>query len=152
MCIRDSQPSAIQPDVDGSKPFSFPILVQPVLDKNCVECHIKQSAQGKKCPDLSRGTNPASGEFYPSYNSLRSFTFFWDNAVFDGEPDSKPGQIGARRSKLYQMLVKGHHDLHLSKEDMHRLTLWMDCNSDFYGSYQNLEDQKLAKTVWPSLE
>ena len=146
------QPSAIQPDVDGSKPFSFPILVQPVLDKNCVECHIKQSAQGKKCPDLSRGTNPASGEFYPSYNSLRSFTFFWDNAVFDGEPDSKPGQIGARRSKLYQMLVKGHHDLHLSKEDMHRLTLWMDCNSDFYGSYQNLEDQKLAKTVWPSLE
>jgi len=142
------QPSAIVPEVKGSNPFSFPILVQPVLENNCVACHTKRAAEGKNCPDLSRG---AGGEFFNSYNSLRNFTFFWDNASFDNEPDSKPGQIGARRSKLYQMLVKGHHDLHLSPQDMHRLTLWMDCNSDFYGSYQNLDEQKLTKVVWPGL-
>ena len=32
-------PSPIKPDVDGSNPFSYPRLVQPVLDRHCVECH-----------------------------------------------------------------------------------------------------------------
>ena len=50
------------------------------------------------------------------------------------------------------MLAKGHHGLQLSKEDLHRLTLWMDCNSDFYGSYEYLVKQKEGKVVRPSLE
>jgi hypothetical protein len=145
-------PSVLKPDVEGSKPFSFKILVQPVLDKNCVACHQKSMAEGKKCPNLTQGEKRDNGDFFTSYNSLRDFTFFWDNAVFDGVPDSKPGQIGARKSKLYQMLKKGHHGLELSAEDLHRLTLWMDCNSDFYGAYEKLAEQKDGKVVWPSLE
>jgi hypothetical protein len=35
---------------------------------------------------------------------------------------------------------------------MHRLTLWMDCNSDFYGAYENLIEQKEGKVVYPSLQ
>jgi hypothetical protein len=50
------------------------------------------------------------------------------------------------------MLTKGHHGLKLSGDDMHRLTLWLDCNSDFYGGYDRLEEQKEGKVVWPSLE
>ncbi|MCX6875374.1 MAG: NPCBM/NEW2 domain-containing protein [Verrucomicrobia bacterium] len=146
------QPSELEPDVEGSKPFSYKILVQPVLQKNCVECHTKGRAEGKRCPDLTQGETRNGGDFFTSYNSLREFTFFWDNAVFDNVPDSKPGQVGARRSKLYEMLTKGHHNLQLSREDLHRLTLWMDCNSDFYGSYEKLEEQKDGKVVWPSLE
>ena len=144
-------PSVLTPDVQGSKPFSYPILVQPVLEKNCVECHKKSQAEGKKAPDLTR----AQGEhnrWFTSYDSLKNFAFFWNNAWFDEVPDSKPGQIGARNSKLYQMLVKGHHGLKLSKEDLHRLTLWLDCNSDFYGAYEKIEEQKEGKVVWPSLE
>ncbi|MCX6868934.1 MAG: NPCBM/NEW2 domain-containing protein, partial [Verrucomicrobia bacterium] len=49
------QPSELKPDVAGSKPFSFPILVQPVLDKHCVPCHTKSMAEGKKSPDLKPG-------------------------------------------------------------------------------------------------
>jgi len=143
--------SELKPDVEGSRPFSYPILVQPVLEKNCVECHKKSQAEGKKAPDLTR----AQGEhnrWFISYDSLKSFVFFWNNAWFDEIPDSKPGEIGARKSKLYQMLIKGHHGLKLSKEDLHRLTLWMDCNSDFYGAYEKIEEQKEGKVVWPSLE
>jgi len=146
------QPSAIKPEVEGSKPFSYAILVQPVLDGNCVACHTKSAAEGKKCPNLTAGEKKNNGDFFTSYNSLREFAFFWDNASFDNIPDSKPGQIGARKSRLYQMLVKGHHDLKLSPEDLHRLTLWMDCNSDFYGSYEKLAEQKDGKVVWPALE
>ena len=143
--------SELKPDVEGSRPFSYPILIQPVLEKNCVDCHKKSQAEGKKAPDLTR----AQGEhnrWFISYDSLKSYSFFWNNAWFDEIPDSKPGEIGARKSKLYQMLVKGHHGLKLSKEDMHRLTLWLDCNSDFYGAYEKIEEQKEGKVVWPSLE
>jgi len=146
------KPSALTPDLPGSKPFSYPLLVQSVLDKNCVACHAKSAAEGKKAPDLTQGEKKGGSDFFASYNSLREFAFYWDNAVFDAVPDSRPGQIGARTSKLYQMLAKGHHDLKLSKADLHRLTLWLDCNSDFYGSYEKLEEQKEGKVVWPSLE
>ena len=32
-------PSTITPEVEGSSPFSYPRLVQPVLDAKCVSCH-----------------------------------------------------------------------------------------------------------------
>ena len=32
-----------KPDVDGTNPFSYPRLVQPVLDKHCVACHQKEA-------------------------------------------------------------------------------------------------------------
>ncbi|MHC4253794.1 MAG: HzsA-related protein, partial [Planctomycetota bacterium] len=44
-------PSKIQPEADGSYPLLFPRLVQGVLDRNCVKCHVKNRA--KKAPDLS---------------------------------------------------------------------------------------------------
>jgi hypothetical protein len=145
------QASELTPDVEGSKPFSFPRLVQPVLEKNCVECHWKSRAEGGKLPDLTMGGKD-NKRWFTSYESLMPFAFFWDQPGFDPIPDSKPGEIGARNSKLYKMLAKGHHGLKLSREDMHRLTLWLDCNSDFYGSYERLEEQKEGKVVWPSLE
>ena len=37
-------PSAIQPDVEGSNPFNYQRLVQPVLDRHCVECHREKGA------------------------------------------------------------------------------------------------------------
>ncbi|MCX6998132.1 MAG: NPCBM/NEW2 domain-containing protein [Kiritimatiellaeota bacterium] len=142
-------PAELKPDVAGSKPFSYTILVQPVLDKNCVACHTRSKAEGKQCPDLSRGNN---GDASKAYSALSPFAFFWNEAAFDSIPDSKPGQIGARKSKLYQMLKKGHHDLKLSPEDLHRLTLWLDCNSDFYGAYEKLAEQRAGQVVWPTLE
>ncbi|MFZ4397932.1 MAG: hypothetical protein ACOYOU_20160, partial [Kiritimatiellia bacterium] len=43
------EPSTIQPELEGSKPFNFTRLVQPVLDAKCVACHAKES----KAPALS---------------------------------------------------------------------------------------------------
>jgi hypothetical protein len=146
-------PSEIAPDVAGSRPFSYPILVQPVLDRNCVSCHAKSRAEGKGAPDLTRGdTRKDPQKWYNSYDSLRNFAFYWDNAGFDSQPRSTPGHVGARVSRLYQMLAKGHHDLKLSGDDLHCILLWLDCNSDFLGSYENVQEQVEGKVVWPKLE
>jgi len=61
-------------------------------------------------------------------------------------------QFGTRASKLYQILEEGRHDVKLSEEDFHRITLWLDCNSDFFGSYENTEAQARGQIVRTTLE
>jgi hypothetical protein len=151
-------PSPITPEAAGSRPFSYPLLVQPVLDRYCVGCHVKSRTEGKKAPDLGRDIVKGKGEgdrpyqWYASYESLKPYAFFWTHSAWDPVPGSTPGKVGARGSKLYAMLKAGHHDVKLSPEDFRRIILWLDSNSDFYGAYENTEGQLAAQVVQPSLE
>jgi hypothetical protein len=156
-------PSEIQPDVDGTNPFSYPRLVQPVLDKHCAECHAKNADKAPRL-DAELVTHPGGGWmnrqtiYYASYVSLTPKYGFY-NYGGSGWADPKwyrttPGQFGARASKLYQMLTSGHHDLKLPPEDLHRLAVWLDSCSLFYGVYEKEggEAQLLGKTARPTLE
>lgn len=64
---------------------------------------------------------------------------------------SIPGEIGARVSKLYKMLAAGHKEVKLSPEELRRITCWLDCNSVFYGAYQEAPKQSKGERVWPKL-
>jgi len=138
-------PSKLKPDVDGSNPFSYPRLVQPVLDRNCAACHDKNKG---KAPNLGR--EPIQRKWFASYNSLVKYGF---TSYHDGYRTT-PGQFGARASKLFQMLTKGHHDLKLPEEDLHRLALWLDCATMFYGVFEKEggEAQLRGETPKPTLE
>ena len=63
-------------------------------------------------------------------------------------------QFGAKASKLYRMLTSGSHRkrVKLSRQDFHRITLWLDCNSDFFGTYEQMKEQAIGKVVLPTLE
>ncbi len=140
-------PSQLEPDVDGSRPFSFPRLVQPVLDKNCVACHAKNP---KKAPSLA--AEPIQRNWYTSYVNLIKRGVAFHN-YGDGYRTT-PGKFGARASKLYAMLKKGHNDVKLSPEEMHRITLWLDCTSMFYGVYEKETGlaQLRGEIAFPTLE
>ncbi len=140
------EPSRLVADVDGSNPFSYPRLVQPVLDKHCVDCHAKES---KTAPNLAR--EPIQRNWFASYNNLAEKYGFWDYG--DGLRTT-PGRFGARASKLYELLQKGHYDVKLSDEELHRLTLWLDCVSMFYGVYEKEggEAQLRGEIARPTLE
>jgi len=140
------EPSTLQPDVEAANPFSYPRLVQPVLDRHCVTCHAKHP---DKAPNLGR--EPIQNHWYASYNSLAPNYGFYD--YHDGHTTT-PGQFGAHASKLYQMLQAGHHDVKLPDEDLHRLTLWLDCCSIFYGVYEKAggEAQLRGEVARPTLE
>jgi len=58
-------PSRIRPGPDGSKPFSYPLLVQPVLDRHCLRCH-----SGRKPPRGIVLTGQPQGHYTASYNVL----------------------------------------------------------------------------------
>jgi hypothetical protein len=137
-------PSAPQPDVDGSHPFSYPRLVQPVLDRNCVNCHEKNTG---KAPNLKR--DPIASHWYASYRSLLPYAF----TSYGDHYRTVPGKFGALGSRLLAMLEKGHHDVKLSPEDFHRLTLWLDCSSMFYGVFEKEsgEAQLRGENATPTL-
>ncbi len=155
-------PSRLEPDVDGTNPFSYPRLVQPVLERNCVECHKKNAG---KAPRLdAEVVRTAKGSYmnprtlyYASYESLAAqYGFYnygggWGDASFYR---TTPGQFGARASKLYQMLQKGHHKVKLSPQDMHRITVWLDSCSLFYGVYEEEggQAQLRGEIARPTLE
>jgi len=143
------EPSKLKPDVDGTNPFSYPRLVQPVLEKNCVSCHAENP---DKAPRLdSEVVVKGRQKWYASYHNLTPKYGFWQ---YGHRHRTIPGKFGARASKLYQMLKDGHHDVELTDEEMHRITVWLDSCSIFYGVYEKEGGiaQLEGKIVYPTLE
>ncbi len=143
------EPSQLVPDVDGTNPFSYPRLVQPVLDKHCVACHAENP---KTSPRLDREVVVKGRQkWYASYHSLIRDYAFWS---YGDRHRTIPGKFGARASKLYKILQDGHYDVKLSEEEMHRVTVWLDSCSVFYGVYEEQGGiaQLEGKVVYPTLE
>jgi hypothetical protein len=145
-------PSTIEPDVDGTNPFSYPRLVQPVLDDHCVSCHAQNPTTAPPL-DSSHVNDPSSGwmniptTYYASYLSLtRDFgTWKYSGDTLTGslsdpaqskDVKSIPGKVGARASQLYTILQEGHYEVALSDEELHRIIVWLDSYSPFYGVYE----------------
>ena len=139
--------SKIKPEVTGSYPLTFPRLVQPVLDAKCVKCH-----EEKKACYLG-GDQFGEYGWSRSYNELKDFG--WgkkggNGAIAEnGLSYSIPGQVGARVSRLYTILTKDHYGVKLSKEEMRRITMWIDCNTVFYGAYVETKKQSKGEIVKP---
>jgi len=146
-------PSRIQPDVDGSYPLLYPRLVQPVLDSKCAACHAKH----RKAPDLSAADCGRHG-WSKSFLKLSrlGYALHGGNGSIrrnqGGGSRSVAGQVGALGSKLYRMLHAGHHKVQLSPEQLHRITLWIDCNTNFYGAYLQTQAQAKGQVVMPTIQ
>ena len=143
-------PSKIQPEVEGTNPFHFSRLVQPVLDAKCVSCH-GEKREGK-APDLRRGDFAKNKDYwFDSFSNLRPYVKFYNPADWT-EPYTVPGQFGARGSKLLAMLEAGHGKVKLTDEEQRRLAIWMDSNGLFHGHEQELLAQAEGKIVPPVME
>ena len=142
-------PSIPTPDVDGTNPFSYPRLVQPVLDRHCVSCHRDNAEKATRLDSevIVKGRQ----KWYASYFSLAPKYGFWS---YGQRHRTTPGQFGARAAKLYSLLKEGHYDVKLPPEDLHSLTVWLDSCSIFYGVYEKEggEAQLLGEIVYPTLE
>jgi hypothetical protein len=145
------EPSVLQPEADGSLPLSFPRLVQPVLDRHCVDCH----RTSPKAPPLDGADGGRYGwsHGYTSLGRYASAQHGGNGAIVRNRGSrSRPGKSGAQASRLWQMLNAGHHDLKLPADDLRRLTLWLDCNSNFYGAYSDSAQQAAGAVVQPTLD
>jgi len=144
-------PSKITPGPDGSKPFSYPILVQPVLDRQCIRCHNPQARKGKVVL-----TGTPQGRYSVSYNALAPRVPFsaWLRPN-NSEPTTRPGHFGARGSALMTRLLAGHNKVKLTAEDIERLATWMDANALFYGTFDPADQarqQRGERIAGPKLQ
>jgi hypothetical protein len=130
-------PSRLQAGPEGSHPFSFPLLVQPVLDRQCVRCHDGQEGPGKS--KLALDGEPAK-TFTRSYQNLKPFLrwYEWGGASIS-QIATHPGQIGADASPLTAILDDATHRPALAWTDAERRSvfLWLDANVPFYGTYSH---------------
>lgn len=142
--------SIIAPGPDGSRPLSFPRLVQPVLDRHCVRCHDGSRGEGRSNLSLT-GDARAKSPFSRAYDNLRPFVrwYEWgDNSI--GGTVTRPGFGGADSSALSKALDDPTHAaLKLPKDDLRRIYLWLDSNAPFYGTYGKSEQaaQKRGEPV-----
>lgn len=146
-------PSKIQPDAEGSNPFNYPRLVQGVLDRRCVECH-----RQRKAIDLSGAPGGEHGWTRSYENLAAKYGFYFTvgngtiNSGVHGGSRTTPGHFGARAAPLLPYLDERHYGVRLSDEEFHRLTLWLDCNSEFYGAYHDTQTQARGVMVAPQLD
>ena len=153
-------PSAIKPGPDGSAPFNYARLVQPVLDAKCVSCHGEK--RKPKAPDLRAGDwRKDKWGFSTSWSNLvhRTNYFAWEMVerkrtdwAFFTPAYTEPGRYLAMNAPLRKMLDAGHHGVKLTPEERERLILWMDSNGQYIAHDHDPEAQRDGKIVPPALE
>jgi hypothetical protein len=126
-----------QPGEEAPRPLYYPADVQPILDRHCVRCH--SGRDPRAAPDL-RGE--LTTMFSRSYEALLQGKWVntiqeWNGGTWammhaDAVP---PYTYGSHRSRLVELLRKGHHEARLSREEFIRLVTWIDCGAPYYGSY-----------------
>ncbi len=143
----------------GVHGFSYPHIVQPVLNKHCVKCHGSDGPPagleltGDKTDFFNvsyenlarRGTSVEdkwmegwiSGEFkYSKYTSWISS----HNGQEGNIRDIAPGRWGAKASLLAKVVDSGHRDkdgrprIDLSHSEKSRIYAWIDLNCPYYGT------------------
>jgi hypothetical protein len=132
------QPSRIALGPEGSWPLEFSKLVQPVLDRHCVECHKPGKAGGATI--LSAGY---------AYGALISYG---EDATLQGhvlrryaQGYSTVGACGARSSALVRLIRDGHYDVNLADDAWNRLVTWMDTYAQRDGSFSPGQEQQLRE-------
>ncbi len=128
-------PSRIAPGPDGSRPLSYPILVQTVLDQKCVSCH-----SGPKPAANLALTGEPEGHYTRSYNALVGRVPFSD--MNNGEALSKPGRFGSHGSPLMSLLLADHAGVKLTRDEIGRIATWMDVSALFYGTFDVKDQEK----------
>ena len=123
----------LDPPPWGAVPIAYEKVVQPVLDAKCVKCHGPHDKDGF---DLS---SQLDAEKIPaSYRTLVSggWVHYLDCGWNSGGTEKRQAlTFGTVRSKLWNTLDAGHHDVELSIDDIRRIKCWTDMNCPLWPDY-----------------
>ena len=132
-------PSKLVPNLkDGSMPLTYARLVKPLLESKCNACHEKNK---KPQPNLGKyqffyhGTGIAAG-LQAKHGGYRT----------------EAGKFGAIGSGLAKKMLMKHHREALTMEEINRITLWADANSNELGAYHDVAKQRAGEVVWPAID
>jgi hypothetical protein len=128
-------PREIEPPPWGAGPVAYEEIVQPVLDKHCVECHGAQDPNGIDLSGLrDQNRVPASYRTLISQGWVHYLDWGYKSG---GNEKVDPLTFGTVKSKLFSLLDAGHHDVELSTEEMRALKCWVDLNCPLWPDYKD---------------
>lgn len=133
--------SVIEPGPDGTRPWNYTRLIQPILNRHCVRCH--DGEDDASAPNL---TSRPQDEFVASYVSLRPHVRWYEWGEQSIRPIvTRPGEMAADVSPLTAVLHDATHapEVTLNDDEQRRIYLWLDGNAAFYGAYS--EPERLAQ-------
>jgi len=131
------EPSKISAGPEGSWPFDYQALVQPVLEERCVACH----GPGAECATYDL-TADKSYESLINYGnpSLRTHV-----VTRFRQGQSTIGGCAAAANPVLKLLDQGHHDVGLSADEKDRLITWMDTYGQLLGSFSKEQEKQLVQ-------
>ncbi|MHB8971137.1 MAG: HzsA-related protein [Pirellulaceae bacterium] len=131
------EPSKITANIPGSWPLDYRVLVQPVLDAQCVSCH-QPGADGSVF-DLTAERSYDALVAYGSPSLQDHVRLRYQ------EGRSIPGAGAAHTNALWKLLDQGHYDVRLSGEERARLATWMDTYGQRAGSFDQRQEEDLRQ-------
>lgn len=141
----------LRPFHGGTRGFSFPKEIQPILDSKCVSCHdgVKPEVVDLRgLPERDGGlTKRVWTKSYINLLGARldahknHVTVPHEGVVRWISKMSRPTEIppyhaGAARSPLIELLDSGHHGVKLTREESDKLAAWIDLLVPFCGDYR----------------
>jgi len=130
-------PSRLTPGPEGSWPLRFDRLVQPVLDKQCTECHNPDAGDAKAAGFDLTGKN--------AYHNLLTFAGKDLEKLAFEKDISEVGHGPARDSKLLALLSEDptHRQIVLDRDSFQRLATWMDTYAHSQGHFSPEQENQL---------
>ncbi|MCX7046605.1 MAG: hypothetical protein NTX50_14105 [Candidatus Sumerlaeota bacterium] len=128
------EPGALEPPSWGTAPFSYERIVQPVWDAKCIRCH--DSRHPRK---LNLTASLDNDRVPASYRTLIAggFVNYFNYRYQLRHTLAAPMTFGTLKSRLWQTLNAGHHEVTLTRDEMHRVKCWIDLNCPLWPDYVN---------------
>jgi hypothetical protein len=133
------EPSKIAVGPEGSWPYRFDRLVQPVLDRDCVQCHAPGSGNERAAQfDLTAEKSYASLTTYGSPSLVEHVRArYLEGRSLEG------GGAAALSTVLAKISCESHPELELSPDGFERLVTWLDTLGQVLGSFSEEQERQL---------
>jgi hypothetical protein len=160
-------PRLVQPVLDRNCIPCHKKNAKKAPDLSGAPASIRRSGYGGGKPTWSRSYIALACAGAPLHEDTarKSFAFGFSGRSPGRTPTrTTPGKFGAHASQLLKLIqgqpyqspstkkMKKHKAVKLSKSDFRRITLWLDCNSNFYGAYVKTQEQIRGQVVIPDIE
>jgi hypothetical protein len=132
-------PQELRPFYGPVRGFSYAKEIQPIWDKKCVSCHTGEAGKPVSLLSKVKLDDKSKRNWSESYLNLSKNgnpnpVVNWLN-VQSIPPMLPPYFAGACKSKLVDMLQKGHYDAKMTREEMDKIACWIDLLVPFCGDY-----------------
>ncbi|MBT8044505.1 MAG: hypothetical protein KJO79_06090, partial [Verrucomicrobiae bacterium] len=142
----------LKPFYGKPRGFSYLREIQPILDAKCVQCHDgKQSMSLKSTPHSHRPEKRLWAESYLNLLQVDPAHKGAMQANPDGKyikwlgsqspPTPQPAYLrGAANSPLIKLLENGHYKVRMTREEMDKISAWIDLYVPYSGTYPEAGD------------